>query len=224
MMAHEEFVAALRMVGAGAYHHLHPFHQRMNRGELSPQAIRTWVKNRYYYQQMIPRKDAAILSNCPVREVRRRWLHRIVDHDGTAGEEGGIEAWLRLADACEIPRAELSGDPVPGVRFAVEAYWHFARAEPWAVAIASSLTELFAPDLMAERLAAFRRFYTWVPNWGFDYFQRRLTQAKADSEEALEITLIWCDTPQLQTAAVAALEFKCEVLWSLLDAIDAATH
>jgi pyrroloquinoline-quinone synthase len=222
MMSREEFVAALRAVGAERYHHLHPFHQRMNRGELSPDAVRTWVKNRYYYQQMIPRKDAAILSNCPEREVRRRWLHRIADHDGQAGGEGGIEAWLHLAEACGIERAQLGEDPLPGARFAVDAYWHFARTAPWPVAIASSLTELFAPDLMAERLAAFRQFYTWVPDWGFDYFNRRISQAKTDADEALEITLAWCNTSDLQPAAVAALRFKCEVLWSLLDAIDAA--
>jgi pyrroloquinoline-quinone synthase len=224
MMSREEFVAELRAVGIGRYHHLHPFHQRMNRGELSPEAVQMWVKNRYYYQQMIPRKDAAILSNCPNRDVRRRWLHRIVDHDGRTDEEGGIEAWLRLADACDLPRSALQDEPLPGARFAVDAYWHFARTAPWPVAIASSLTELFAPDLMADRLAAFRGFYTWVPDWGFDYFQRRIAQAKTDADEALEITLTWCDTPQLQASAVAALQFKCQVLWSLLDAIDAATR
>jgi pyrroloquinoline-quinone synthase len=224
MMSRERFLEALHQVGRGKYHHLHPFHQRMNAGELSPEAIRTWVTNRFYYQKNIPLKDAAILSNCPLREVRRIWLHRIIDHDGQRGDEGGIGTWLRLAEACGVDRAQLGADPLPGVRFAVGAYVHFARTAPWPVAIASSLTEMFAPDLMAQRLAAFQKHYPWVPEWGFDYFRKRLVQAPQDSEEALAITLKWCDNPDLQTAAVQALHFKCDVLWSMLDAIDAVTH
>jgi pyrroloquinoline-quinone synthase len=212
----------LRAVGEGRYHHLHPFNIRMNRGELSPEAIRRWVANRFYYQKNIPIKDAAILSRCPEREARRIWIHRVTDHDGHTGEEGGIEAWIRLGRAVGLEPARLwsDADLVPGVRFAVDAYVNFARTQPWPVAIASSLTEMFAPDIMAERLAAFRKFYTWVPDWGFDYFQRRVTQARVDSDEALGLTLDWCDTAALQEQAVAALRFKCDVLWSLLDAID----
>ena len=222
-MTNDEFLAALRAVGESGYHHLHPFHVRMNAGQLSPEEIRVWVANRFYYQRCIPLKDAAILSNCPERDVRRAWLHRIVDHDGRSGAEGGIEAWLRLAEGCGLDRASvLDGDGLrPSVRFAVDAYVHFARTEPWPVAVASSLTELFAPDLMAERLAAFHEHYRWVPDWAFDYFQSRVTQARVDSDEALALTLRWCDTPELQQRAVDALRFKCDVLWSLLDAIDA---
>lgn len=223
-MSPDEFVAALRAVGARRYHHLHPFHVRMNAGELSTEEIRRWVANRFYYQRNIPIKDAAILSNCPERDVRRMWLHRIVDHDGTsdAKHPGGIEAWLRLAEGCGLERQRvLTGDGLlPGVRFAVDAYVSLARTEPWPVAIASSLTELFAPDLMAERLAAFRRHYTWVPEWAFEYFQNRVTQARVDSDEALALTLRWCDTAELQARAVAALETKCDILWAILDAID----
>ena len=212
----------LREVGARSYHDRHPFHERMNSGRLTPAAIRGWVANRFYYQARIPLKDAAILSNCPLRDVRRDWLSRIVEHDGTQGEEGGIEAWLRLGEACGVPRAELEDDRhlLPGVRFAVDAYVHFARTQPWPVAVASSLTELFAPDLMARRLEAFKTHYTWVPAWGFDYFNRRLTQARRDSDSALALTLRYCDTPELQAQAVAALAFKCDVLWAVLDAID----
>ncbi|MDD5198516.1 MAG: pyrroloquinoline-quinone synthase PqqC [Terrimicrobiaceae bacterium] len=225
-MTSEEFPAALRAVGERGYHHLHPFHVRMNAGELSPGEIRTWVANRFYYQRSIPLKDAAILSNCSERDVRRVWLHRIVDHDGAEGVEdraGGIEAWLRLAEGCGLERGSvLAGEGLlPGVRFAVDAYVNFARTQPWQIAVASSLTELFAPDLMAERLAAFRCHYTWVPDWAFDYFQSRVTQARVDSEEALSLTLRWCDTPELRRRAVGALRFKCDVLWSLLDAIAA---
>jgi pyrroloquinoline-quinone synthase len=222
MMTHDEFTQALRAVGEGRYHHLHPFNVRMNRGELSPEAIRRWVANRFYYQKNIPMKDAAILSRCPERDVRRIWIHRVTDHDGHVGEEGGIEAWIRLGRACGLEPARMwsDADLLPGVRFAVDAYVNFARTQPWPVAIASSLTEMFAPDIMAERLTAFRKFYTWVPDWGFDYFERRVTQARVDSDEALRITLDRCDIAALQEEAVAALRFKCDVLWSLLDAID----
>jgi len=218
----------------------------MNEGQLSPDALRGWVANRFYYQRNIPLKDAAILANCPVREVRRAWIHRILDHDGVASgavqsavpsgerevphapatahataDEGGIEAWMRLGEACGIPRDELLDNRhlLPGVRFAVDAYVNFARSQPWPIAIASSLTELFAPDLMSSRLAAFEKSYRWIDPRGLEYFRRRVTQARRDSDEALAITLEYCNTPELQREAVRALEFKCDVLWSMLDAI-----
>jgi pyrroloquinoline-quinone synthase len=236
----EAFVEKLRAIGVCAYHDKHPFHVAMNEGQLSRKALRGWVANRFYYQCNIPIKDAAILSNCPVREVRRIWIRRILDHDGIdaggliscdAGDrglsgvrpstEGGIEAWLRLGEACGLSRKELTEDChlQPGVRFAVDAYVNFARTQPWPIAIASSLTELFAPDLMMSRLAAFEKFYSWIDAHGLDYFRRRVTQAQRDSDEALAITLEYCNTPELQREAVRALEFKCDVLWSMLDAI-----
>jgi len=246
----ETFVENLRAVGARAYHDKHPFHVAMNEGRLSPEALRGWVANRFYYQRNIPLKDAAILSNCPVRQVRRLWIHRILDHDGvlpkavesavlsgiTAKDnalgtahttapapehEGGIEAWLRLGEACGLPRDELLQDRhlQPGVRSAVDVYVNFARTQPWPIAIASSLTELFAPDLMTARLAAFEKFYPSIDPRGLDYFRRRNTQAQRDSDEALAITLEYCNTPELQREAIRALEFKCDVLWFLLDAI-----
>jgi pyrroloquinoline-quinone synthase len=239
----ETFMENLRVIGARAYHDKHPFHVAMNEGRLSPEALRGWVANRFYYQRNIPIKDAAILSNCPVREVRRVWIHRILDHDGVATrrgglqsaqsrdisaagkppllDEGGIEAWLRLGEACGLSCAELIEDRYtqPGVRFAVDAYVNFARTQPWPIAIASSLTELFAPDLMAARLAAFEKFYQWIDSSGLDYFRRRTKQARRDSDEALAVTLEYCNTPELQREAVRALEFKCDVLWSMLDAI-----
>ena len=212
----------LREVGSRAYHDKHPFHVAMNAGELSREALRGWVANRFYYQRNIPIKDAAILSNCPLREIRRIWIHRILDHDGDAQNEGGIEAWLRLGEACGLAREDLLQDRQlePGVRFAVDAYVNFARTEPWPVAIASSLTELFAPDLMAARLAAFEKHYPWIESSGLDYFRRRVTQARRDSNEALQITLDYCDTAELQERAVRALQFKCDLLWAMLDAID----
>ena len=217
----ETFTSKLREVGASSYHDQHPFHVLMNSGQLSREAIRVWVANRFYYQVNIPVKDAAILSNCPVREIRRLWLHRIVDHDGTGGDEGGIGAWLRLGEACGLARAELldTRHVLPGVRFAVDAYVNFARTQPWIIAVASSLTELFAPDLMAKRLEAFQRHYGWVEARGLEYFRNRLTQARRDSGEALSLTMQYCATPELQASAVGALRFKCDLLWAQLDAI-----
>jgi pyrroloquinoline-quinone synthase len=219
----ESFVAALR-AQSQRYHDRHPFSRRMNEGNLSRGQIQGWVANRFYYQETIPRKDAAILANCPERAVRRRWVRRILDHDGTADGEGGIEAWLRLGEAVGLPREELADERhvVPGVRFAVDAYLAFARTRPWVEAVASSLTELFAPDLMAERLVAFERHYSWIDPQGLAYFRARLTQAPRDSEHALEVVTEHCRTPDQQAAAVAALSFKCDVLWSVLDAVDSA--
>jgi pyrroloquinoline-quinone synthase len=196
----------------------------MNEGELGREQIRCWVANRFAYQAAIPRKDAAILANCPDRQVRRRWIRRIHDHDGTVDGGGGIEAWLRLGAAAGLTRQEMEDERhvVPGVRFAVDAYVTFARTRPWVEAVASSLTELFAPDLMAERLAAFERHYTWIDPQGLAYFRARLTQAPRDSAHALEVVTEHCRTPETQAAALAALSFKCDVLWSMLDAIDRA--
>jgi pyrroloquinoline-quinone synthase len=245
----ERFLAELREIGSRAYHDKHPFHLAMNEGRLSRETLCGWVANRFYYQRNIPIKDAAIISNCPVREVRRLWIHRIIDQDGEerevtesalfsrsqrrdaegepshestrSGSDGGVEAWLRLGQACGLPRDELQQDRhlLPGVRFAVDAYVNFARTRPWPVAIASSLTELFAPDLMATRLAAFEKFYSWIDRKGLDYFRRRVTQARRDSDEALEITLQHCNTLELQGDAVRALQFKCDLLWAMLDSI-----
>jgi len=219
----DTFVRALR-AQSQRYHSQHPFQVRMNQGRLSRRQIQGWVLNRFYYQKNIPLKDAAILSNCPHREVRRRWIRRILDHDGTGEGEGGIAAWLRLGEAVGLTSQQLWDDRqiVPGVRFAVDAYVTFARTRPWIEAVAASLTELFAPDLMAERLAAFERFYTWIDPVGLAYFRARLAQAPRDAEHALELVTQHCRTADEQARAVAALSFKCDVLWSMLDAIDRA--
>jgi pyrroloquinoline-quinone synthase len=217
----QTFTARLKKVGASSYHDKHPFHLVMNSGRLEREALQTWVVNRFYYQLNIPIKDAAILSNCPLREVRRLWLHRVVDHDGTNNDEGGIGAWLRLGEACGLSRVEmLAGrNVIPGVRFAVDAYVSLARSKPWPIAIASSLTELFAPDLMSKRIEAFERFYKWIDPRGLDYFRSRLTQARRDSGEALELTLKYCRTRESQEEAIRALQFKCDLLWAMLDSI-----
>jgi pyrroloquinoline-quinone synthase len=222
-LAPDEFEEALR-AHVKDYHHQHPFHLRMNAGESSPEEIRGWVANRFYYQVAIPRKDAAILSNCPDREVRRRWVQRIIDHDGTAEGSGGIESWLRLGEAVGLNREEVEDQRhiLPGVRFAVDGYTTFTRTRSWVEAVASSLTELFAPDLMAERLAAFERHYTWIDPEALTYFRARITQAPRDCEHGLEVVRQHCVTPETQAGALAALSFKCDVLWSMLDAIDRA--
>ncbi len=217
------FVDALR-AQSRAYHDQHPFHVRMNAGLLDRRQLQGWVANRFCYQLAIPRKDAAILANCPDVEVRRRWIRRIVDHDGTGPGEGGIEAWLRLGEAVGLPREELLAERliVPAVRFAVDAYVTFARTRPWVEAVASSLTELFAPDLMARRIVAFEDHYPWIDRAGLAYFRARLTQAPRDSEHALEIVTRRCVSADEQAAAVAALAFKNDVLWAVLDGIDRA--
>lgn len=219
----ESFISALR-AQSDRYHSRHPLHVAMNSGCLGRRQIQGWVANRFYYQESIPLKDAAILANCPDREVRRRWIRRILDHDGGSDGEGGIEAWLRLGEAVGLTREEVSDERhvVPGVRFAVDAYVNFARTRPWIEAVAASLTELFAPDLMAERVSAFERLYPWIDPAGLAYFRARLEQAPRDSEHALELVTEHCQTAGERARAVAALSFKCDVLWSMLDAIDSA--
>jgi pyrroloquinoline-quinone synthase len=216
----DAFVDALR-AQSQRYHHKHPFHVLMNEGRLSRAQIQGWVANRFYYQKSIPIKDAAILSNTPDPAIRRRWIVRIVDHDGAAEGQGGIEAWLRLAEAVGLSRQEVLEERhvVPGVRFAGDAYVTFARTRPWIEAVAASLTELFAPDLMSERIAAFERYYTWVDPAGLAYFKARLQQAPRDATYALELVPQYCRTREQQERAIAALSFKCDVLWSMLDAI-----
>ncbi len=216
----DEFVARLRRVGR-TYHDRHPFHVLMNQGKLNRQQLQGWVANRFYYQTQIPVKDAAILSNCPERDVRRAWIQRILDHDGTDADLGGIEKWLRLGGAVGLKHQELLAQSrlLPGVRYAVDAYVTFCRTQPWIIAMASSLTELFAPALMSKRIAAFERHYPWVKEEGLRYFRGRLTQAPRDADFALRLVVERCQGRTLQESAVAALKFKCELLWAMLDAM-----
>jgi pyrroloquinoline-quinone synthase len=218
----DTFALRLRQVGTQSYHDRHHFHERMNAGALSRQDLKTWATNRYYYQRSIPLKDAAILSNCPDRDVRRRWIKRILDHDGVAAGEGGIEAWLRLCHAVGATREEVESEAlvVPGVRFAVDAYLTLARTRPWIEAVASSLTELFAPALMTKRILAFEHHYKWVDEEGLTYFRSRVTLAKADVDYALPLVLARARTREQQEGCIAALQTKCHILWAQLDAID----
>jgi len=202
----------------------HPFHRRLHEGMLSQHEIRTWVANRWYYQAALPRKDAAIMANCPLPEVRRRWITRIVYQDGASEGEGGLEAWLRLAEAVGLTRAEVIAEQhvAASVRFATDAYVALARTRPWLEAVAASLTELFSPDLMRRRVAAMRQHYPWIDPAGYAYFESRTSTAVADSEVAMDLVLSHCRTRAQQEAAQEALKFKCDVLWALLDGIEHA--
>jgi pyrroloquinoline-quinone synthase len=204
-----------------SYYANHPFHRLMHEGRLSPRQLQGWVANRLAYQRAIPRKDAAIISNCPDPEVRRQWIQRIVDHDGTAPGTGGIEMWIRLGEALGVPRGEMEDERhvLPGVRFAAEAYIHFCKTKPWIEAVASSLTELFAPDLMRKRIAAFPEHYPWIRPDALDYFRSRLVQAPRDSRQGLDLVQRHCTTLDTQRRAFEALAFKLEMLWTMIDTI-----
>jgi pyrroloquinoline-quinone synthase len=217
----EELVAALRAQGS-RYHDLHPFHVRMNGGELSAEELQRWVANRYYYQRSIPLKDGAILSNCPETDVRREWIKRIVDHDGAEPGSGGIESWLRLGEALGVDRAELQSERrvLPGVRYAVDAYVTFCRTRPWVEAVAASLTELFGPSAIRVRVEALERHYPWIDPAGLEYFRTRLRQAPLDAQYALDLVVERCRTLEEQDRAIAALAFKCDLLWAQLEAIE----
>ncbi len=204
-----------------SYYANHPFHQLMHEGRLTARQLQGWVANRLAYQRAIPRKDAAIISNCPDPDVRREWLQRIVDHDGTEPGTGGIEMWIRLGEALGVPREEMEDERhvLPGVRFAAEAYVTFCKTRPWIEAVASSLTELFAPDLMRKRIAAFPQHYPWIRAEALEYFQSRLVQAPRDSRQGLRLVQQHCTTVETQRRAFEALAFKLEMLWVMIDTI-----
>jgi len=220
----EEFEQRLRERGR-AYHIHHPFNRMLNEGRATPEQVRGWVANRFCYQLAIPLKDAAILANCPDREVRRGWVQRILDHDGfelgDVRDEGGIEAWLRLADAVGLPREEVLDERhvAPAVRFAVDAYVNFARRAPWQEAVCSSLTELFAPEIHKQRLASWPGHYPWIAADGLVYFRDRVGRARRDVEQGLAITLAHFTTRPLQERALAVLQFKLDILWAMNDAM-----
>jgi len=217
----EEFTDKLRQVGKRQYHDRHPFHRLMHEGKLTRAQVQCWVANRFYYQKNIPIKDALLLSRCPVKEVRRHWVQRIIDHDGTDADPGGIEKWLRLGEGVGLTRDDLESDTLllPAVRYSVDAYVQFVATRPWIEGVASSLTELFAPQLMKDRLAALEKHYPWIDPAAFAYFRYRPPLATRDSENGLVTVYKYCETLQQQQRAVAALEFKCDVLWAQLDAI-----
>jgi pyrroloquinoline-quinone synthase len=218
-----EFEEQLRARGAG-YHIHHPFNVKMNSGQLADDQIRGWVANRFYYQVNIPQKDGAIIANCTDRETRRKWVRRILDHDGYEGNPGGIEAWVRLGAAVGIDADALWSQRhvVPGVRFAVDAYVNFARQAPWQEAVCSSLTEMFAPQIHKDRLANWPAHYSWIDPDGLQYFRSRISLAERDVEHGLQVTLDYFTTRPQQERALAILQFKLDILWAMLDAIDKA--
>ncbi|RZF31268.1 pyrroloquinoline quinone biosynthesis protein PqqC [Paraburkholderia sp. UYCP14C] len=218
-----QFEARLRALES-RYHIHHPFNQRLNSGRCSREQIRGWVANRFYYQVNIPLKDAAILANCPDRATRRRWLQRLVDHDGQRDGEGGIEAWVRLGEAVGLDPDELWSQQhvLPGVRFAVDAYVNFARRAPWQEAVCSSLTEMFAPQIHLDRLAGWPSHYPWIEQDGLQYFRSRVPLAQRDVEHGLEVTVNHFRTPEAQQRALEILRFKLDILWSILDAVEKA--
>lgn len=217
----DEFETLLREKGTG-YHIHHPFHVMMAQGRLSREQLQGWVANRFYYQISIPSKDAAILSNCPDRDIRREWIQRIIDHDGREDDPGGIEAWIRLGEAVGLRRDDLTSlhRVAPATRFACDAYVNFVRQRPWQEAIASSLTELFAPHIHQQRIATWPNHYPWVDRAGLQYFQSRLSQARRDVEHGLSFTLQYFSRSRaLQQRALDILQFKLDVLWAMADAI-----
>jgi pyrroloquinoline-quinone synthase len=220
-----EFVAWLRREGERRYHALHSFHGRMHDGQLSKQELQRWAVNRYYYQTRIPIKDAILLSKAEDPAFRRIWLRRITDHDGTDQREGGLEQWLRLGEALGVTRERMLShrDVLPGVRFACDAYVNLVRERSLLEGVAASLTEFFAPDLMARRVAAFERHYPYVNRAGLDYFRARVPRASKDAGEALMYVVRHAHTFALQEVCISALVTKTEVLWHLLDCVAAAT-
>jgi pyrroloquinoline-quinone synthase len=219
-----EFEAKLRERGR-SYHIHHPFNVMLNTGRATPEQIRGWVANRFYYQIAIPIKDAAVMSNCTDREVRRGWIQRILDHDGFeiggVKDPGGIEAWLRLGEAVGLTREEIEDQRhlIPAVKFAVDAYVNFARRAPWQEAVCSSLTELFAPEIHKQRLATWPEHYGWIEPEGLSYFRNRVSQARRDVEQGLAVTLDHFDTRPLQERALEILQFKLDILWAMNDAM-----
>ena len=215
-----EFEAHLRERGQ-AYHIHHPFNVMLNSGRATREQIRGWVANRFYYQVNIPIKDAAILANCEERAVRRNWVQRILDHDGYGDDPGGIESWLRLAEAVGLERAEVESlaKVLAGVRFAVDAYVNFARRAPWPEGVCASLTELFAPEIHRQRLAGWPQHYPWIDPAGLDYFQSRVLRARRDVEFALAVTLERFTTRAAQERALEVLQLKLDILWQMNDAM-----
>jgi coenzyme PQQ biosynthesis protein C len=218
----EEFEAELRAVGPERYHDLHPFHKMLHGGQLSKGQVAAWALNRYCYQECIPRKDAAFMSRIHDRELRREWIHRILDHDGHPPEElGGIERWLKLTDCLGLDRELVTGmsQALPATRYACEAYVRFVVEQPLIAAAASSLTEMFAPNIHRERIAGMLANYSFVNDDVMAYFKRRLSQAPRDTHFTVDFVKDNAHTREEQEACVNAIRFKCDMLWAQLDAL-----
>jgi len=221
LLSRDDFIRWLRGEGERRYHDRHPFHVRMHEGKLSREQLQQWVLNRYYYQSRVPIKDAIILSKSEDPAFRRMWIQRIHDHDGDREGEGGLALWLRLAEGVGLDPEEVSSfkKVLPGVRFACDAYVQLVQRVSLVEAVASSLTESFAPDLMSRRIEAWEKHYPWVRADVLEYFRTRVTRARRDSEQAIEFVCRNATTPELQENCVAALVRKTEILWHLLDCL-----
>jgi pyrroloquinoline-quinone synthase/pyrroloquinoline quinone biosynthesis protein D len=221
LLSPAELEAALRDIGARRYHNLHPFHRLLHGGKLTRDQVRAWALNRYYYQAMIPVKDATLLARMHDPALRRIWRQRILDHDGESERDGGIERWLKLTSSLDLPREYVTSTRgiLAGTRFAVEAYVHFVGEKSLLEAIASSLTELFSPNIISERVAGMLANYDFVSKETLAYFDKRLTQAPRDADFALDYVKQHATTPELQLLVLDALRFKTDVLWSQLDAL-----
>ena len=217
----DEMEAALRRIGAERYHNLHPFHKMLHAGQCSRAQVQAWALNRYYYQAMIPVKDATLLARLPTPELRREWRRRIVDHDGDAPGTGGIARWMKLVEGVglDLAYAESTQGILPTTRFAVDAYVAFVRDRSVLEAIASSLTEMFSPTIISERVSGMLANYDWITKDTLAYFTPRLTQAPRDVEFALGYVKGHARTRAEQEAVLGALRFKCDVLWAQLDAL-----
>jgi pyrroloquinoline-quinone synthase len=216
----QELRQRMQDLGRERYHHRHPFHLLMHEGRLSRGQLQAWALNRYYYQSRIPIKDAIILSRSEDQDFRRAWRKRVVDHDGDAAHEGGIERWIRLAEATGLePQRVTSGDEIlPATCFAVDAYLDLVKNRTFLEAVASSLTELFSRDLIALRMDAMRKHYPWLSH-GLDYFTARLDQAPEDARFAFDYVAEHATTREEQELAIGALSRKCDILWAQLDAL-----
>ena len=218
------FEDRLRQIGAERYHDKHPFHDLLHGGGCTPDQVRAWVINRFYYQSHIPLKDAAFMSRVEDPALRRAWRSRIEDHDGTDDNEGGISRWLRLADAVGLDRDYVASERgvLPATKFAVDAYVRFVRDKTLLEAVAASLTELFAPKIHTDRIAGLIRNYEFADDSALSYFRNRLKEAPKDVAFGLDWVLRHADTAEKQDAAANALIFKTDVLWAQLDALHAA--
>ena len=222
-MSRDEFEEALR--NKASFHHTHhPYYRAMYEGHSTPEQIRGWVANHYYYQVNIPVKDAAILANCPDREVRRVWVQRLLDQDGEDSIDGKIEAWLQLAEAVGLSREEVISEQhvLPGVRFAVDAYVNFARNASWQEATGSSLTELFAQRIPQSCVELWSQNYSWIEEGGCELLKECLGESRGDVEHALRITLDYFNTREQQAHMLDILQFKLDVLWAMQDAMTLA--
>jgi len=217
----DELEAALRDIGARRYHRLHPFHGLLHGGKCTKGQVQAWALNRYYYQAIIPLKDASLIARCDDPALRREWRSRLVDHDGAEEGEGGLARWLKLTDGLGLDRDYVVSTRglLPGTRFAGDAYVRFVRERSLLEASASSLTELFSPTIISERVAGMLANYDFVTADTLAYFDKRPPLAKRDSDFALDYVRRHATTPETQRQVLAALEFKCDVLWAMLDAL-----